>query len=210
MKDLKYFIIVILLIITTLISWRFYLYDYNFKDTINIKNFPKTIENWTSQDLPIEPADQAILETKNVFLRRYTDDRGRYVYLYIAYSQSSPKTTNPPEVFYKNSNISIIDKGKKNITIAYSDVTFKINWLLLDNNENQQMAYYWFKVGGIYTHSYWKQRTLAALNNIIGKKAGNALIRISTDVIYGKQDTATNLLNEFACQVIPQLIQNLP
>jgi len=206
----KYNTIITLLIITVFISWRFYFFDYSHPDTFNINTIPKNIDEWTSQDLPIEQTDLAVLETKNAFLRRYTDMHGRVVYLYIAYSESNPKSTNPPEVFYKNSGISIIDKGKKYITIASSNVSFKVNWLLLDSNQNQQMVYYLFKVGGVYTHSYWKQRTLAALNNIIGKKAGNALIRISTDVVGNQEDTANNLLNEFACLVIPQLMQSLP
>jgi EpsI family protein len=196
--------------ITVPISWRFYFFDYHRQDTVNIKDFPLTIDNWTSQDLPIDKADEAFLETKNAFLRRYTDGRGNYVYLYIAYSQSNPKASNPPEVFYKGSDISIIDKGKKNIIIASSNLTFKVNWLLLDNNQNQQIAYYWFKAGDIYTRSYWKEQALSAFNHLSGRKTGNALIRVSADIVNGRQKETIDLLNEFACLIIPQLYQYLP
>ena len=169
MIDRNYFAIVLLLMITVFISWGFYFYDYKLQDNVNINEIPSVIDTWVSQDLPIDKADLAILETRNTFLRRYTDNNGRHVYLYISYSQSSPKATNPPEVFYKGSGISIIDKGIRYIIIASSNLSFKVNWLILDNNENQQIAYYWYKVGGIFTHSYWKQRSLSAFNNIIGK-----------------------------------------
>ncbi|MBF0504430.1 MAG: EpsI family protein [Candidatus Omnitrophica bacterium] len=206
----NYFSIVFLLILTVIISWGFYFNDYHQKDTISIKNFPLSIDNWTSQELPIDKADLAVLETKNAFLRRYTDAWGRSVNLYIVYSQSNPKATNPPEVFYEENGVSIIDKGKKYLIIASSNLAFKVNWLLLDDNQNQQIAYYCFKVGGIYTHSYWKEQFLVALNNIIRKKAGNALIRISTDIVNGREKEATNLINEFASLIIPQLLKNLP
>jgi EpsI family protein len=202
--------LVLLLMVTVLVSWRYYFYDYQTPDTINIKYLPKTVDNWTSQELPIDKIDLSVLETNNVLMRRYTDPKGRHVYLYLAYSQFSPKVANSPEVAYEGSNISIIDKGKKNIIIASSNLLFRVNWLLLDNNENQQMAYYWFKVGGIYTHSYWKQRVLAAFNNIWGKKIGNALIRVSTDIDDEHQKEAINILNEFSCLIIPQLYQYLP
>ncbi len=210
MVSRNYLLIVFLLMISVPISWKFYFFDYRRQDTINIKDFPLTIDDWTSKELPVDKPDLSIIETKNAFLRCYTDNRGRHVFLYIAYSQSNPKATNPPEILYNGSGISIIDKGKKYITIASSNLTFKVNWLLLDNDENQQIAYYWFKVGHIYTQSYWKEQALAAFNNVLGKKRGNALIRISTDIINGHQEDAVNLINEFSCLIIPQLFQHLP
>ncbi len=210
MVNRNYISIVILLIITIFLSWGFYFRAYQHQDRINIKDFPLTIDEWSSQDLPIDKTDLAFLETKNVFLRRYTNKSQQSIYLYMAYSQSNRKASNPPEIAYQNSGISIVDKGKKYTIIASSNLSFKVNWLLLDNDENQQLAYYWYKVGDVYTHSYWKEQALAAFNNLIGKKTGNALIRISTDIDNGHQNQAIDLLNEFACLIIPQLFKHLP
>jgi len=209
MLNRHYNLIVVFLLITVLVSWKYYFFEYQRQDTFNVKDFPTTINQWTSEDLPIDKADLAVLETKNALMRRYTDDKGRHVYLYIAYSQSNPKATNPPEVCYNGSGISIIDKGNKYIIIASSNLKFKVNWLLLDNNQNQQIAYYWFKVGNLYTRSYWKQQALAAFNNILGRRKGNALIRVSSEIINGKQQDTINLINEFSCVIIPQLFQYL-
>jgi len=205
MIDKKYLTIIFLLMVTVFVSWRFYFCDYRQNDSVYIKNFPVMIGNWTSEELSIDKADLAMLETGTAFLRLYKDNRGNKIYLYLAYSQSSPTATNPPEVFYNGSGISIIDKGKKNLKIFGFDSAFKVNWLLLDNNQNQQIAYYWYKVGGLNTHSYWKQRALAAINNLTGKRRGNSLIRISTDIHNGRQKEAINLINGFACLIIPQL-----
>ena len=210
MVNRNYISIVILLIITIFLSWGFYFRAYQHQDRINIKDFPLTIDEWSSQDLPIDKTDLAFLETKNVFLRRYTNKSQQSVYLYVAYSQSNRNASNPPEIAYQNSGISIVDKGKKYTIIASSNLSFKVNWLLLDNDENQQLAYYWYKVGDVYTHSYWKEQALAAFNNLSGKKTGNALIRITTDIDNGHQNQAIDLLNEFACLIIPQLFKHLP
>jgi len=210
MANRNYLSILILLLLTVLISWESYFYKDPQQDTVNIKNFPQTIDHWTSRELPIDKVDLAILETKNAFLRRYSSDANKHVYLYIAYSQSDPKATNPPDVFYEDSGISILDKGKENIIISPSHLTIKINWILLDKDESQQVAFYWFKVGEIYTQSYWKQQALAAFNNLTGKRTGSALIRISTDITNGHQNEANKLITEFASKIGPQLSQYLP
>ena len=210
MKDPKYFFIIILLSVTMFFSWGFYFYAYPQQDTVNINIFPLRIGQWVGQDLPIEKVDRIVLETKNVFMRRYTNFEARDIYLYIAYSQTNSKATNPPEVFYRDSGISILDKGKDLIIINSSQFSIKANWLLLDNDQNQQLAYYWFKVGGIYTQSYWKQQAICAFNNLIGAKTGSALIRISADIIDGHEAEAKNLISAFASKLGPQLSQYLP
>ncbi len=205
MAHRHYLSIALLLTITVLVSWGLYFYNYPNSDTVNIKEFPLTIGRWAAQELPIDKADLALLETKNVFLRRYTDKEGNHIYLCIAYSQSNPEATNPPEVLYMGSGIFIIDKGKEYIKISSSNQSIQANWLLLDNNQSQQMVYYWFKVGNIYTVSYWKQRELAVFNNLIGKRTGSALIRISADIVNGQEKEAVLLINEFSSLVGPQL-----
>ena len=210
MINRNYISILILLIITVLVSWEFYFYTYPQQDTVNVNDFPARLYFWTSKELPIDKADLSVLETKNAFLRVYSNGPKRNVYLYIAYSQSNPKATNPPEVFYKELGISILDKGKDYVIISPSNLLIKANWLLLDNNQTQQIAYYWFKVGNIYTHSYWKQQALSAFNNLTGKRTGSALIRITADIIDGHQKEANKLISEFASKIGPQLSQYLP
>lgn len=205
MQYRNYLSITILLIITIFLTWGFYFYAFPHQDSIDIKNFPLRIGSWTGKELSIGKADQSKLETKNVFLRRYTDLNGHYVYLYISYSQSDSKATNPPEISYEGSNISILDKGKESIIINPSQFSVKANWLVLDDNQNQQLAYYWFKVGGVYTQSYWKQQFIAAFNNLIGQRTGSALIRISADIVNGHQHEAIRVMNEFASLLGPQL-----
>lgn len=206
----NYFSIIFLLTITVVVSWGLYFLNYPQPDIINIKNFPQAIDNWTSQELPIDKADLSVLETKNAFLRRYTNAQGEHVYLYIAYSQSNPKATNPLEVCYRQSGISIIEKGKGFLKIDPLNLPILTNWLLLDDNQNQQIAYYWFKVGDTYTRSYWKQQALAAFNNLFGKRSSSALIRISADIVDGHQNKAVELVDEFASLIGPQLSYYLP
>ncbi len=210
MLNRNYIFIMILLVLTVFVSWELFYGNFSQKDSVSIKDFPESIDQWTSQDLPIDKADSAILETKNAFLRRYSNAQNKHVYLYIAYSQSNTKVTNPPDIFYEDAGISILDKGKDFIIINPAKIPIKANWLLLDNDQDKQLAYYWFKVGDIYTPSYWKEQALTAYSYFLGRRTGSALIRISTDITDGHQNEASQLISEFAGKIGPQLSLYLP
>ncbi len=201
----NYISIICLLLITVFLSWKLYFYDYQQNNTIGIQNFPKIVDHWTSEDLPIDKVDKSSLApSSSALFRRYVNSEGKYVYLYLVYSRTTPKTTNPPEICYIDTGVSILDKGKKLIKILSLDSVMKVNWLLLEHNQNRQIVYYWFKVGDIYTSSYWKQQALVAYNNLVAKPKGGALIRISVDIKQSQQD-AIKLIDEFVNLIMPRL-----
>ncbi len=199
-----------LLIISGFLSWKLYSDDYLKPQSLDIYTFPNTIDQWTSEELPFEKIDKTILGNNSILNRLYNLPQGKHVHLYIVYSPTNPKAANPPELYYSDLGVSVLDKGKKTIKISALDFKVKVNWLLVDNNSNQQVVYYWFKVGDLYTTSYWKQQALIAFNNLIGKKKGSALIRISADVLDGRQQDTINLINKFSDLIVPRLSQYLP
>ena len=77
--DRNYTFILILFIVSAAISWQLYFKVYSQKDTVSIHSFPKDIREWTAEELPITKQEKAILETDNVFARRYTNRMGVYV-----------------------------------------------------------------------------------------------------------------------------------
>jgi EpsI family protein len=202
----NYITIILLLLITAFFSWKFYFSDYRQPQAFDIYTFPKQIGPWKSQELPI--LDKSVIGSNSVLSRRY-EAFGKHVDLYIVYSQNNPKAIRPPEISYTNVNFSILDKGKKSIKISALNYDFKINWLLLDKDQGQEIVYFWFKGGGIFTSSYWKQQFLIAFNNIAGQKTGSALVQISTDL--GSQSkNSIAIVNEFITLIIPLLSEYLP
>jgi EpsI family protein len=210
MINRNYFSIAVLLIITGFISWKFYFFDYQQAYTYNIYTFPKVINQWKSQELDFDKTDRALLGSNSILSRRYDSPEGKHIYLYMVYSEYNPKAIIPPEISYTDIDLSIIDKGKKSIRIDQLSFDLKVNWLISDSNKNQQLVYYWYKVGDLYTSSYWKQQLLLAYNNIVGKKAGSALIRISTDIVDGKEQKAVVLADKFSNLIMAELSQHLP
>ena len=199
----------ILLIVTSLFSISFFFRDFKQTDTVQIKEFPRTIGVWTSQEIPLTKEDLAILETDNAFVRMYKNPDGQEVLVYIVYSQTNHKVSHPPEICYTGNGIAILEKTSDSIPVNYNNLTIKANRLLLRSGQLYQISYYWFKVGNTFTSDYWKQQTLLALNTLFGKREGSALIRISADIINNDQNTAIKEVKEFTNLITPLLFKNL-
>ena len=80
-----------------------------------------------------------------------------------------------------------------------------VNSFVSKKNGNESLVYYWFKAGDKFTTSYLTQQAKSAMNQMMGKASTNALIRISTDIINGNREKASQLLQEFSRVLIPKL-----
>ena len=206
----KYLFIGILFCIVALFSWKLYFFQALQHDTVNINEFPKVIDGWTSEELSITEDEYAILETKNAFVRRYTSPQGKEVYLYIVYSQYNRKVAHPPEVCYSGSGISIVNNVREFLPVQGFAEPIGANRLLLEKGTFQQYSYYWFKVGDIFTPNYWKQQFIIAKNSLAGKSKGSALIRISVDIPEGDLAAAVSAVKEFTNLAVPIIQKFLP
>ena len=198
-----------LLLVTAIISLGLYFRQAPQNDTVDIQQFPKSLGDWASVDLPITSDQKAILETDNVFVRRYTHRHdGREVYLFIVYSQHNRKVAHPPEVCYAGSGMSVLDSVKDKISVGGDEI--EANRLRLGKKGSEQIINYWFKVGDRFTANYWKQQALVAFYALIGRPAGSALVRISADVVNHDPQNAAANIKVFTTLVVPELSKYLP
>lgn len=213
MKKLEknYFIIILLFIISAAISWQLYFKVYSQKDTVSIHAFPRTIAGWNAEEIMITPQDKAILETENVFVRRYTNPQGEEVYLFIVYSQNNRKVSHPPEVCYTGSGATIVNNVHDSFSSDSSIGDVKVNRVTVEQGRERQIFFYWFKVGGAFTPNYWKQQGLIALKSFLGQPSSSALIRISIPVRKEEDDaSATQKLKDFGRMILPLIYKHLP
>jgi len=209
-KHKNFIIMAFLLGVACLFSLNLLFNDVKEIDTVDIKNFPRVIGAWTSEEIPLSKDDLDILETDNAFIRKYTNSNGEAVYLYIVYSQTNRKVSHPPEICYTGSGVSILENVHDQIHMEYKNLTINANRLLLTKDKYYQITYYWFKVGDAFTANYWKQQMLVAINSLLGKDTGSALIRISADINNNDKETAVKEVKEFTALMAPQLFKYLP
>ncbi len=209
--DQNYIFIIVLFIISAAVSWQLYFKVYSQKDTVSIHTFPKEIAGWTAEELPITDKEKAILETDNVFARRYTNAQKEEIYLFIVYSQNNRKVSHPPEVCYTGSGATILSNIHDAFGTGASPAEIKVNRVTVEQGRNRQIFFYWFKVGDTFTSNYWKQQWLIAVKSFSGQPSSSALIRISTDTKKeGDDEMAAQRLKDFGRIILPYIQKHLP
>jgi len=219
--DAKLLFIVIILLLTSVVSWNKYFKVYRQDDTVDIHKFPISIGAWNSQELIITDDEYEILETRNAFTRKYFIGDEQHAYLFIVYSERNRKVSHPPEICYTGGGVSVVDSRLDTIAVSSAelglesntvqeDVQIRANRLLLEKGDVQQIAFYWFKVGDTFTSNYWKQQFLIVLNTILGKPSSSALIRVSATVRNGDTDEADENIKSFSRTMLPVLIKYIP
>lgn len=207
---LSYVVLILLLLVSGVVSWRVFFKEYSQEDTVNIHHFPREIDTWTSVDLPMPEDVYLILETRNVFTRRYKTSEGKEVFLMLVYSQSNRKVSHPPEICYAGSGVTILSNEPTYMPIDSQGRIIKVNRLFVEQGGTQQVMYYWFKVGDTYTANYWKQQLLIVWKTLLGQPASSALLRISVTLDSEGPSGAIETLNEFSPLISPFFLQYLP
>ena len=204
----SFFVIIGLFLLSGMFSWRLYFKVYSQSDTVDIHVFPKEVAGWTSEEIEITDHEYDILETRNAFTRKYTNQKGREVYLFIVYSQSNRKVSHPPEICYTGSGATLISSVSRIIDVG--DFAVRANKIFVEYGKYQQYMYYWFKVGDTFTSNYWKQQSLIAIKTLFGKPSSSALIRLSSTIKGDDIEEAAGDIEDFAKVITPLLFTYLP
>jgi len=207
MNNKNFIIVVIILAIVSVVGLISYLparSDSALK--YKVGNFPKTIGEWTSKDLPLSERDYEILETRNLFVREYKNASGEVVYFYLIYSEDNRKVSHPPEVCYMGSGATVVNKSSVQLNNNLKAVK-----LLVDKDKSRQLVVYWFKAGKTNTDQYLKQQSKIVLDRMLGKRTSGAMIRLSVDIKDDKDvDRGLALIKSFTARIVPLLDKYVP
>ncbi len=170
-----------------------------------VENFPKVIGEWRGTDIKLEKRDYEILETTNLIMREYKNEKADIVYLYIIYSGDNRRALHPPEVCYSGSGATMLNKSVIPITNS-----LKANKFIVENKDSRQLVVYWFKSNDLNTYSYLKQQIKSVVGRMLGKQASGAMIRISTEIKNNNQDAALKKIKGFCEEIWPLLTKYVP
>jgi len=204
-------VVLLLFLCAIAVSWRLYFKDYHQKDSVSVHNFPMEIGDWTAEEIPIDDEDYAVLETRNAFVRKYTDSAEREVFLYVVYSQDNRKVAHPPEICYTGGGAAVLSNKPAVLKLAQGR-KIVANKLLIEQGKTEQILFYWFKVGSDFTPNYWKQQLMFSIKHLLGQSSSSALIRLSAtldkDDEWGEKTSAN--IEEFSRLIAPYLLKYLP
>jgi len=197
--------IIVLLVIAAGLSVALYFRPVDETASVKITNFPMEIGEWHGKDIQLEEKVYKILETRNLVMREYKNiATNQVVYLYIVASDINRRVAHPPEVCYTGDGVEILEKKEANLGFL------KVDSFISRKNGNESLIFYWFKAGDKFTTSYLIQQAKSAVNQMMGKNTGSALIRVSTDIINKDKEKASQLLQEFSRKIIPIVLKNTP
>lgn len=209
-KIFKFYFLIMLFLLSSVISWNLYFKVYLQEDRINIHLFPKQIAGWLAEEMLITEEEYAILETRNVFSRRYKSSTGDEVYLFIVYSENNRKVSHPPEICYTGGGATVAGRRRAQLKNEAARMTVDTNKLSLEFGNAQQIVHYWFKVGDTFTPNYWKQQILIAVKTFLGQPSSSALIRLSTVVVDSNTEQADKRIQEFSKNLLLEIPKYLP
>jgi len=205
MKNKQFILVLCGLILAGIVSISSFLASRAPNDNgIDISNFPKEVDGWTSQDVPLGKRVYDLLETDNLIMRNYTNAQGQTVNLYIIYSQTNRKVAHPPEICLQGDGAAIT--RKKTVTLTDSITATE---LLLDKDNSHEITLYWYKAGPKFTNNFIKQQLDMSFKIITGQKTSIAMIRLIAEY-KGDEEEALTMLRSFTRSIEPLLERYLP
>lgn len=206
MKNMTFIIIAVILVVVSIIGFKAYLpapLDAAFKTKVS--DFPMTVGEWRATEIPVSERDYQILETRNLFIREYKNNKAESVFLYVVYSEDNRKVSHPPEICLMGSGVTITDKTSVPITDNIRAVK-----LIVEKQANRELVAYWYKAAGLYTDKYLKQQLKIVTDRMFGRRTSGALIRLSTDMKDDNGEKALSRIKSFVSEIKPLLAKYVP
>jgi EpsI family protein len=175
-------------------------------DKIMVKDFPMQVGLWQAKDIPLSERDFQILETRNLFVRDYTNPDQESVNFYVVYSEDNRKASHPPEVCYMGSGLTIVDKSSFQLTKNIKATKMTVEKEGVQN----QLVVYWLKAGKFQTDKYLNQQFKMVMDRTFGRKTSGALLRLSTDIKNDNTEEALERIREFAREIEPLVEKYIP
>ena len=197
--------VVVILVFSGIIGFVFYFGGVKDGSSIKIENFPKTIGEWRSADIPLDDRVYRLLGTNNLIMREYKNPQGQSVNLYIVYSLANLKVVRAPEICLQNEGGTIVDKSSVSVSNSFPAVK-----LLLEKKFSRELVVYWFRIAGLNTSNLLKQQLKMALNQIRGKNTSIALIRVITNIENNNESEALDRIKSFCSLLMPLLPEYVP
>jgi EpsI family protein len=206
MKKIKTFTaVVVILVISGIIGFVSYFGGAKEDSSIKMKNLPRTIGEWRSEDIPLNSRVYQLLETKNLIMREYKNPQGQAINLYIIYSLTNRKVVHAPEICLQGDGGTIVDKSSVLIDNSFSAVK-----LLLEKKLSRELVVYWFRIAGLNTSNLLKQQLKMVFNQVRGKPSSIALVRVITNIENDDEKEALSKIKSFCSLLMPLLPQYVP
>jgi EpsI family protein len=210
--NVRYMIVALLfLVFGVLCSY----YGYGYGKTDHRKNLGNRLEQlplqlgqWEGKWQPLEEQIYRILDTDTVLVNRYTNGNGS-VFFTVVYYPEAKVEFHPPEACNTSRGDAVVNLGVREVktNLQLIPTTVRVNvFSVIRANGNQDLYYYFFKTGDLSGDSYLNLRINMAMNRLLAKNRGAAMLVLSTPIVKGI-DVSMQLLDRFLLDIHPEIIR---
>ena len=207
----KYWLAVILLTAGILFQHLLYRPANTLSAQGTLQGVPYQVGGWQGVDQPLERHVLDVLGLDAYVQRRYLDDRGRVLWLYVGYyhHQRQGKGIHSPKHCYPGAGWSMVEKGTETVSIPGEDPNeITVNRIVFQREGARQVILYWFQSTHRIVHSEYAQRLYLVLDAIVHHRTDGALVKVSAP-ISGDPGEALAAQKEFIKLIFPDLRKSL-
>ena len=116
-KHRKYLVVISILIVACIFVLEIEQVKGKIVSDIDFSSFPFVIDGWRGRDISLDESVYEILETRDVFIRRYDDSQGSEVELAVVYSGSDRQAFHPPEICYTGAGAQLVNQSREVVSL---------------------------------------------------------------------------------------------
>ena len=172
---------------------------------------PMQSMNWSGQEYFFSDQTYELLKADASTLRRYANDEGKEMYLFISYfkSQKYGSQIHSPKNCLPGSGWKILTREKSRIKGA-SGSDLVVNRLLISDSRSKEVMYYWFQTrSGLVTGELGLKLDLV-INSLKRAPTDAAFIRINLPLNQVSEKEALVLVEDFLKVFQPGIEEALP
>ena len=171
-----------------------------------ILNIPSEIGAFRQrgQDLQADAKVRELLQTNAILTRSYLSPQGIPLDLTIVYSTKSRGSLHFPEVCLVGLGWEIREQ-----TVEPVGVLFDAKRIIIFKDNQEQAVLYWFKTGDHMTGNFFENSLEWIKGMLSFSNPTTAMIRLSTRIGPQGSEPAFEILNDFATQLTPVLLDKL-
>ena len=174
--------------------------------------FPGSIGAWRgADDASLDPEILKMLKMSDYLMRRYVDQAGYGIWLYVGYWQSQRKGSDihSPKNCLPGGGWEPVEATRLTIPVEGSATPITVNRYLIQKDRQMQVVIYWFEAQGTVVAGEFDAKIQMVRSAIFRNRTDGALVRLSSPVSGTVQNT-TDRMVQYIQTLYPVLRQYLP
>ena len=163
----------------------------------SLDSFPIAVGSWQAREGVLLELDTLnVLKAKDYLIRRDQDSSGKSLWLFIAYWDSQRKGAQPhsPKNCLPGGGWEPLEASRMTIPLPRPMGSITVNRYLIQKDQDQQVVFYWYQSQGKAIAGEVTARAEMIKNSIVRHRTDGALVRVSSPVYGGLQETSDRLV----------------